>query len=143
MFLTSVHSYGKPLNRIARLDPSPKLLPGNHVGSKNEEDYTFGVTEGQLEDYTRHADLFHRLFIFRYSASKLTPYMMKMIDVVPILLRDLPFNSIMRCSTEGQNIFITCKCVSSTNTLREEVVRPTPTLSWRCSNGLTAICSLA
>lgn len=78
-----------------------KLKEGKIPGSKIEEDYEFGLTDEQIEAYVKHADMFHRLFCFLYGACELTPYMMKLIDVVPMLMRSLPFRSPMRISTEA------------------------------------------
>ena len=47
------------------------------------------------------ADIFHGLMCYRYGSDSLTPYMMKCIDIVPILLKSLPFHSMMRVVTEG------------------------------------------
>ena len=45
---------------------------------------------------------YHVFFFYsRHGATALTPYMMKYIDVVPILLKKLPFHSLMRVATEG------------------------------------------
>ena len=47
------------------------------------------------------ADLYHALTLLRYGSSKLYPYLMKRVDVCPIMLRDLPFHSLFRGGTEG------------------------------------------
>ena len=86
---------------ICRLDPEPKLKDGKFSDSHNVHDYHFGVTENQVVEYVKHADIFHALMCFRYDKDKITPYMVKAVDIVPILLRSLPFHSIMRVSTEG------------------------------------------
>ena len=86
---------------ICRLDPEPKLKDGKLSDSHNVHDYHFGVTENEVVEYVKHADIFHALMCFRYGKDKITPYMVKAVDIVPILLRSLPFHSIMRVSTEG------------------------------------------
>ena len=39
--------------------------------------------------------------ICRYGRGSITPYMIKFVDVVPLLLQKLPFHSLLRCATEG------------------------------------------
>jgi len=90
--------------RIARMDPDPILKEGRVKESRSEEDCSCGVTDHDISTYIHHADLFHRLFVFRFGKENLTPYMMKFIDVVPESLKSLPFRSVMRGSTEGKFI---------------------------------------
>lgn len=59
------------------------------------------MQEDEIEAYIHHANIFHSLTAFRYGHHELTPYMMKFVDVVPKLLRSLPFKSLMRVATEG------------------------------------------
>ena len=92
------------LGRIARMDPDPVLKEDRVKESRTEGDYSFGVTDHHISTYIHHADLFHSLFVFRFGKDNLTPYMMKFIDVVPELLKSLPFRSVMRGSTEGKFI---------------------------------------
>ena len=70
-------------------------------GSLTGDDYHFGVTQEIIEEYIKCADIFHGLMCFRYGKDRLTPYMIKAVDIVPILLKNLPFHSLMRVSTEG------------------------------------------
>ncbi|XP_077977059.1 uncharacterized protein LOC144432666 [Glandiceps talaboti] len=87
--------------KIAREDPTPKLKSGAPLFSRNVDDYSWGLTDREINEYVHHADIFHGLFIHHYGAHNLTPYMVKMIDVIPILLKTFPFKSVMRLSTEG------------------------------------------
>ena len=86
--------------RILRRDVT-KLKTDCAQGSKNVEDYEFGLQEDEIEAYIHHANIFHSLTAFRYGHHELTPYMMKFVDVVPKLLRSLPFKSLMWVATEG------------------------------------------
>ena len=69
--------------------------------SKQERDFSFGLSDDDSVCYRNHADKFHRLFCCIYNPKDLTPYMMKLIDVAPILLNRLPFRSMMRLATEA------------------------------------------
>ena len=89
------------MHEICRLDPAPQLKQDKPTGSVDVNDYDFGVNEELVNEYVRCADIFHGLMKFRYGKDKLSPYMIKAIDIVPILLRTLPFHSLMRVSTEG------------------------------------------
>ena len=89
------------MHEICRLDPAPQLKQDKQTGSVDVNDYSFGVSEALINKYVRFADIFHGLMKFRYGKDKLTPYMIKAIDIVPILLKSLPFHSLMRVSTEG------------------------------------------
>lgn len=59
------------------------------------------MQEDEIESYIHHANIFHSLTAFCYGHCELTPYMMKFVDVVSKLLRNLPFKSLMRVATEG------------------------------------------
>ena len=50
---------------IVRKDPKPILKEGAQAGSLDEHDYHFGVNDEDIVDYIHHADLFHRLMLFR------------------------------------------------------------------------------
>jgi hypothetical protein len=50
--------------------------------------------------YEQHAEAFYQLMCTVHGSASLTGYMLKLVDVVPHLLRLLPFN-IGRGSTEG------------------------------------------
>ena len=87
-------------------DPDPRLsesslLPGSSAGSQNARDYRFGLLESEIEEYIRLADLHHGLMLLRYGSSRLYPYLMTRVDIVPLLLKELPFHSLFRGSTEG------------------------------------------
>lgn len=88
------------------MDPDPFLKEDGVKGSKNEDDFSFGVTDHDISMYIHHADLFHSLFVLRFGKERLTPYMMKFIDVVPESLKCLPFRSVMRGSIEGKLILL-------------------------------------
>ena len=79
----------------------PDLLPGSSSGSKSAEDYRFRLLDCEIEEYTRLADLRHGLMLLRYGSSRLYPYLMTRVDIVPLLLKELPFHSLFRGSTEG------------------------------------------
>ena len=91
---------------LCRKDPDPRmcdtyLLPGSSSGSKSAADYRFGLLDCEIEEYTRLADLRHGLMLLRYGSSRLYPYLMTRVDIVPLLLKELPFHSLFRGSTEG------------------------------------------
>ena len=81
---------------ICRKDPDPRLRENVNV-----EAYQFGLEDAEIREYQRLADLFHALVLFQYGPMGLVPYMIKRVDIVPILLRDLPWHGLMRGSTEG------------------------------------------
>lgn len=94
------------LHELERLDEDPrqyedKLNPGSPKGSQDPSDYRFGLTEEEIENYVKLVDLHHALTLLRYGSSKLYPYLMKRVDVFPIMLKDLPFHSLFRGGTEG------------------------------------------
>lgn len=78
-----------------------ELLPDRSSGSTDVKDYRFGLTELEIEEYRHLADLHHGLMLLRYGSSRLYPYLMTRVDIVPILLSDLPFHSLFRGSTVG------------------------------------------
>ena len=91
---------------LCRKDPDPRmcdtyLLPGSSSGSKSAADYRFGLLDCEIKEYTRLADLHHGLMLLRYGSSRLYPYLMTRVDIVPLLLKELPFHSLFRGSTEG------------------------------------------
>lgn len=91
---------------LCRRDPDPRtsdqhLLPGSAVGSNCATDYRFGLLESEIVEYKQLADLHHGLMLLRYGSSRLYPYLMTRVDIVPILLKELPFHSLFRGSTEG------------------------------------------
>ena len=89
------------IHEINRMEPSPVLVDESKKGSSNPKDYVFGVTDEKIKSYIKSADIFHGLMCYRYGSDSLSPYMMKCVDIVPILLKSLPFKSMMRMSTEG------------------------------------------
>jgi hypothetical protein len=91
---------------LCRKDPDPRksekhLLPGASKDSNNVSDYRFGLLESEIDEYKKLADLHHGLMLLRYGSSRLYPYLMTRVDIVPILLSKLPFHSLFRGSTEG------------------------------------------
>ena len=50
---------------IVRKDPKPELNEGAEKSSVDENDYLFGVQDEDIVKYIHHADLFHRLMVFR------------------------------------------------------------------------------
>ena len=95
----------------------PDLLPGSSSGSKSAADYRFRLLVGEIEEYTRLADLRHGLMLLRYGSSRLYPYLMTRVDIVPLLLKELPFHSL------HSPIHLVV------------VVGVKKNLSWRCSSG--------
>ena len=96
------------LHELERRDEDPrqyeeKLNPGSSKGSQDPSDYRFGLTEEEIDNYVILVDLHHALTLLRYGSSKLYPYLMKRVDVFPIMLRDLPFHSI-RCFVVVQKV---------------------------------------
>ncbi len=57
-------------------------------------------TEAEINEYEQHAEAFYQLMCTVHGSASLTGYMLKLVDVVPHLLRLLPFN-LGRGSTEG------------------------------------------
>ena len=93
--------YGLTILEICRLDPAPQFKQDKPTGSVDVNDYSFGLNEELINEYVRCAEIFHGLMKFCYGKDKLTPYMIKAIDIVPILLKSLPFHLLMHVSTEG------------------------------------------
>lgn len=95
------------LHELERWDEDPRqfedrLNPGSPKGSQDPIDYRFRLTEMEIENYVKLVNLFHALLtLLRYGSSKLYPYLMKRVDVLPIMLRDLTFHSLFRGGTEG------------------------------------------
>ena len=85
------------MHLICRWDPDPRL----HQTVNPNTQLLFGLKDEEIEEYGRLADIFHGLMLFRYKAVRLTPYMIKRVDIVPILLKELPWHGLMRGSTEG------------------------------------------
>lgn len=73
-------------------------LPANAL--EDEIEFQWGYTEADKKEYLDHAEIFYQLFCARYTAKSLTPYMMKLIDHVPELMRILSF-PIARFQSEG------------------------------------------
>ncbi|KAJ8050599.1 hypothetical protein HOLleu_03862 [Holothuria leucospilota] len=85
---------------ILKKDPEPVVLDGKAEGSLDARDYSWGYSEKDIDDYKYHAESFYQLFVFRYSASHLTPYMMKLVDLGSVLMQSLPF-SLARFQSEA------------------------------------------
>ena len=81
------------LHLLCRKDPDPR--------KECLEENRFGLAEKEIGDYLTLADTFHALMLHRYGATGLYPYVVKRVDIVPILLKELPFHSLFRGSTEG------------------------------------------
>ena len=89
-----------------RKDPDPRKsdecqVAGRPLGSRDVKNYRFGLLESEIMEYRELADLHHGLMLLRYGSSRLYPYIMTRVDIVPILLKDLPFHSLFRGSTES------------------------------------------
>ncbi|PIK47936.1 hypothetical protein BSL78_15206 [Apostichopus japonicus] len=82
-------------------DPVPTLKPGSLETSLDENDYYWGMSADKVDECILNLDLFHKLFVLLYGGNKLTPYMIKIIDITGCLLRSLPVTTLMRFSTEG------------------------------------------
>ena len=87
-------SFSKMLS-ILRKDEMPLTRSRQEIDS-----HSWGYTEEDLEEYCLAAEKFYQLFCARYEAPSLTPYMIKLIDHAPQLMRDLPF-PIARFQSEG------------------------------------------
>jgi hypothetical protein len=85
---------------ILRKDPDPTLIPGCPLGSLRPEDYTWGYSDQDTTQYVHNAECFYQLVRLRHSYKALTPYMMKFVDHIPQLMRELPF-PIARFQTEA------------------------------------------
>ena len=95
------------LHVLERWDGNPtkfnsRLNSESTPGSEDPDDYRFGLTDVEIENYVKIADLYHALILLRYGSSKLYPYLMKRVDVFPIMLRELSFHSLFRGGTEGE-----------------------------------------
>lgn len=91
---------------LCRKDPDPRisdeyLIDNQQSPPRIAESYRFGLLESEIQDYRHLADLHHGLVLLRYGSSRLYPYLMTRVDIVPSLLAELPFHSIFRGSTEG------------------------------------------
>ena len=82
------------MSMILLKDPLPVGASDDHT------EFEWGYTEADMMQYKEHAEIFYQLFCARYTAKSLTPYMMKLIDHVPELMRTLPF-PIARFQSEG------------------------------------------
>lgn len=89
------------MHEINRMDPTPVLVDQSNKGSTNPKDYLFGLSEEKVTSYIKSANIFNGLICYRYGSDALTPYMTKCVDIIPILLKSLPFKSMMRMPTEG------------------------------------------
>ena len=101
------------LHLICRKDPDPRKEQSNCNA------YTFGLQSEEIEKYVKLSDLFHGLMLHRYGAAGLYPYVVKRVDIVLILLKQLLFHSLFRCSTEGGEHDITSINVSIMATPQE------------------------
>ena len=82
------------MTEILLKDPLP-------VGAlEDQAEFQWGYTEADKKKYLEHAEIFYQLFCARYTAKSLTPYMMKLIDHVPELMRTLS-SPIARFQSEG------------------------------------------
>jgi hypothetical protein len=86
--------------KITRNDPDPVLKEDKPKGSLKADDYEWGYTVDDHINYKHHAECFYQLFVLRYGSKHLTPYMMKFVDQVPLLMKSLPF-SLGRYQSEG------------------------------------------
>ncbi|KAJ8019105.1 hypothetical protein HOLleu_42516 [Holothuria leucospilota] len=77
---------------ILKSDPYPELLEGKMEGSRKAEDYAWGYLQSDITQYIKYAECFYQLFVLRYTFTNLTPYMMKLIDLAPLLMERLPFS---------------------------------------------------
>ncbi len=106
-------------NTLRESDPSPTLKQGAPSISTDPTDYKFGLTYEEVLKYIEAADIFHRLFLLRYGQKAMTPYMIKMIDIVPELLNTLPVASLMRFATEqGEHLHYIQGCFYYQHTQR-------------------------
>ena len=81
------------LHLLCRKDPDPH--------KESLEENGFGLTGDEIQHYIALADIFHGLLLHRYGATGLYSYVAKRVDIVPLLLKQLPFHSLFRGSTEG------------------------------------------
>ena len=65
---------------ILKKDPLPELLEGKPEGSLHANDYKWGYSTEDITLYKQHAEAFYQLFVLRYTAKELTPYMIKLVD---------------------------------------------------------------
>lgn len=77
------------------------LLRNSDPKPKTPTSSKWGLSEEEVNQLQKSFDIFHKLFVIRYGQSELSPYMMKLVDVSPLLLKKLPIPSLMRFSTEG------------------------------------------
>jgi hypothetical protein len=98
--VTAIWHHFHSLVTIIRKDPEPVLKTDSPKGSLQETDYKWGYSDEDRTRYRHHAECFYQLYSLMYSASDLTPYMMKFIDQGPLLMDSLPF-SVGRFQSEG------------------------------------------
>ena len=84
---------------ILRKDDMPTPV-GHKLSVEDIESHSWGYSELDMEEYCFAAEKFYQLFVARHGALSLTPYMIKLIDHVPQLMKDLPF-PIARFQSEG------------------------------------------
>ena len=75
---------------ILRKDEMPTPV-GHKLSVEDIESHSWGYSELDIEEYCFAGEKFYRLFVARHGALSLTPYMIKLIDHVPQLMKDLPF----------------------------------------------------
>ena len=64
------------------------------------ESHSWGYSEQDINDYSLAAEVFYQLFVLKHGATTQTPYMVKLIDHAPHMMRELPF-PIARFQGEG------------------------------------------
>jgi hypothetical protein len=93
------HHFYKMVDILSK-DPEPVLKPNKIVGSKKPDDYIWGYSNDDCKHYKHHAECFYQLFCLKHGSKELSPYMVKLIDHVPELMRKLPF-PLARFQAEG------------------------------------------
>ena len=92
-------SWSRMLEMISH-EPTPRLIQGKIKGSKDVNDYSWGYSMSDIKEYKFHCERYYQLFCIRYTSTKLTPYMIKMIDYIPYFMEHTEF-PINRFATEG------------------------------------------
>ncbi|KAJ8019772.1 hypothetical protein HOLleu_41495 [Holothuria leucospilota] len=85
---------------ILKVDREPTLINPELLGSLDPNDYHWGYTEEDKVNFKFYSELFYQTFRLKYTASELTPYMVKLIDYGYHFMNTLPC-SIGRFQAEG------------------------------------------
>lgn len=77
-------------------EKEPRLKPDRPEGSSDANDYSFGLQEGDINEYRRLADILFASMTFFFGPQSMTSYIVKLIDYIPAFLVQGDIPSLMR-----------------------------------------------